>query len=177
MGQVVAAAASASRAATSRHEGLRNRPRAESLRAGRTLDLSRSDGEATHAGVKDTRRSRTLEYRRHLRTLPEPRNATHARRVLPAASSSADLMPYLDGDPDLIMIDEPTEALRLKSSNRSGSSAESGSAHFDPADRTEAGDCARYLRTALSHGHVASSSKARRRPKNNEAIRKEWLEV
>ena len=86
----------------------------------------------------------------------------------------------LMGDPDLVMIDEPTEGLAPKIVEQVGrpARADCRARRVDPAGRAEADDRAAHLPPALRdgawphrvRGHAADL-------KANEAVRKEWLEV
>ena len=87
----------------------------------------------------------------------------------------------LMGDPDLIMVDEPTEGLAPMVVERVRGLLEKIAAPWrrDPADRAEADDRARDLASALRdgagphrvRGHGAAICAS------NDAVRKEWLEI
>ena len=87
----------------------------------------------------------------------------------------------LMGDPELVMIDEPTEGLapQLVEQVRAAARADRRARRRDPADRAEADDRARHLASLVRDG--AGTHRVRRHAarelRDNDAVRKEWLEV
>ena len=108
-------------------------------------------------GMKSFRPSRPLVVRRCVRALPAccASAPTQPAACFRAASSRLlTICRTLMGDPDLIMIDEPTEGLapRLVERVRRVARADRRARRCDPADRAEADDRARDLAPALRDG-------------------------
>ena len=134
-------------------------------------------------GVKNRQEAGTLALRRHVRLFPrlEERADTPAGVLSGGEQQMLTICRTLMGDPDLIMIDEPTEGLAPH--DRRAASADllaehRRARHLHPAGRAEADDRAADLAARLRHGpRPRSCSRARRPSLPPTPVRKDWLEV
>ena len=153
-----------------RAAGLRDRAPRHRLRPRGPRHLPRPHrASEPGAGDEGAQGERTLAGGRHVRPLPRRsrRAPTRAAGVLSGGEQQMlTLCRTLIGDPDLIMIDEPTEGLAPKIVEQVGALPlrHQAARHLRAAGRAEAGHRARHLASACTSSATATScSKGRRR--------------
>jgi branched-chain amino acid transport system ATP-binding protein len=158
MGQVVAKGSRALQGPRHpRHEGLRNRPPRPGPGArDRDIFPDLTVKQNLMLGIKDTAPPGAGRIDDMYALFPrlKEREDTPGGVLSGGEQQMLTICRTLMGDPDLIMIDEPTEGLAPKIVEQVGSFLQEVAQprHFHPADRTEAGHRARHLRAALPHG-------------------------
>ena len=160
------------------------RQRGHRLRAGEPPDLPHAHRAPEPDARREARRQvRPLEFRRHVQAVPEPRrSAQHtAAGVLSGGEQQMlTLCRTLMGDPDLIMIDEPTEGLAPKIVEQVGRLLEEiarrgVSILLVEQKLTIAMQISQRL-YVMGHGRIVFEGTPADMRRNAD-IRKEWLEV